>query len=216
MEQDTTQHDQVWNIFQIQLSQQSTARKTWAQFVDALVQYGLPLDVVALKKITSIEQDIKDLKDWFLSNTRGIKTFSRTKAIWIALAEYYNEQDQKNIYALTMRGCTTYDDEHNFWSKDILWQNQASVIAPDALIELLCLIKPIDENFELLDWILPLALSCFIFNEILSDYIDPREVLQEQKIIEVGLGYNDGDYMGLYPIAIRKEQMNEEESDTED
>lgn len=205
-------HDSIWNIFQMHVTQTGTASEVWSKFVTVLGKQMVTLPTNQLLQLQNINQDIIDLTAWWKSNIAQVsKTKSKTKAIWIALQEYDSPSGEGTNYAYTMRGCSDYDDEHNFWVKQIAWHNEQLAIAPDSILEVQEIIKSLpSDQWEILDWILPLALSCFIFNEIITQHIDKSALLHDQKIVEAALGYMDGDYMGLAPITVGKKDLDEE------
>jgi hypothetical protein len=196
-------HDSLWHILQQCLANKNAAKENWQKLLSTLPTHVNSTVYAELASIKNIDQDVADIKAWFIQQLQAAKKLSSTKAIWIRLAQFTDEQAQQEVYAINAIGSNAYDEENNFWNKQKIWEQENAWLLPDTLGEIKNIIEQDEEHAEILDWILPLSLICFMFNEInpsLSEYL-PNGVA----IIETTIGYDNGDYIGVHPIGKYKE-----------
>jgi len=188
------QHDKSWktlkSIFELKLS----AKEAWNMFIDFHEQTNPKIYWSNLKDI-DIETEQVEITEWIEQLITNNPIPKETVAIWIGLLKLAdNEIEVPTIYLV---GADTYDAEDIDWACEPTYLPENRYGQPALLKEIDEIAKSDEDNYEFLDWILPLAYSTFTIEEILRTKLNKRLFLKYHDRINVAVGHDSGDYMDL-------------------
>ncbi len=179
-------HDEIWEVFKKLADKPKHAVENTKAILAVLGLEELEAEISTL-----VTQDVQDITTSFLAAIEQPPLTNKIVALWLPIEEY--KEADNTFYGARIIGCKSFDEEDNFWIKSQVYTNDAVFILDS--LEALMKHKRITVNFEFLDWILPLALYTFVFNEAIQQCN-----MDFEKPIEIAIGYVDGDLMGLYPL----------------
>ena len=147
------------------------------------------LDLAAEKEV---------LKDWLQDLVIKSPIPDTVSALWLGM--FKHTQDGKEMYVIYLAGSDSYNKD------DIIWANTPSYLpenryaVPGILNEINNLIEKDKTDYYFLDWILPVAYSAFIFDEIIRTSLDKKLFLKHKTELHFTTGHDSGDYLELTSI----------------
>jgi hypothetical protein len=193
-------HDAIWEVFQKLVDNKKTAFENISSLLLELENLIPNLNIKLNNLEFLINEDVKDIASFLEQKAQQQNIPANTKALWINVESYTNSQTNEEVYASSINGCKAYDDENNFWNKQIVFQPQG-LISLDSVAALNEQFIS-HEQYEYIDWILPLAATAFVCNEALDTKVNKSLFLKNVEFLEVCIGYADGDFIGLHPIFV--------------
>src|SRR5690606_38716213 len=102
---------------------------------------------------------------------------------------------------LYLHGANQYDKEDIEWATEPNYEPdlERKYFIPEGLNELNNLIEG-DEDYSFLDWILPLAYSSIILENLITNKID-KTILKNIDKLGVTTGFDSGDFQALAPLT---------------
>ena len=192
-------HDKSWNAFETILKKGIALPESWTLLIDFHEKIKTKKYWTQLRSLNhSPEQN--EIKDWLNELAKKYPIPNSVKAIWIGIAQLYDEKENKEFYAYYLQGAETYDENSIEWATEPTYEPADKYIVPDILNNIRTITKKDNEDFSFLDWILPLAYSSFLFDDILRTGLDKSLFLKTQKQLFVSIGYDSGDFKELTPI----------------
>lgn len=138
------------------------------------------------------------LKDWLQDLVTKSPLPETVSALWVGM--FKHKQDEKEMYVIYLAGADTYSKD------DIIWTNTPSYLpenryaVPSVLNEINDLIEKDKTDYYFLDWILPVAYSAFILDEVIRTSLDKKLFLKHKAELHFTTGHDSGDYMDLTSI----------------
>lgn len=191
------QHDKSWETLKLIYDLKLTAKEAWNKFIEFHEQTNPKSYWTNLKNI-DIETEQIELKEWLEQLILNNPLPKETVAIWIGLLKLeVNEMEVPTIYLV---GTETYDAEDIEWACEPTFLPENRYGQPALLKEIDEIAKTDEDNYEFLDWILPLAYCTFTIDEIIRTKIDTTLFLKHHSLINFAVGHDSGDYMNLSSI----------------
>jgi hypothetical protein len=193
------QHEKSWEAFTTILNSKASARQAWTKFIEFHEQ-NFPKPYWAKLKEIEVEEEQANIVNWLTAVVTKKPIPKKIKALWIGLIKLAanNEIEIPTIY---FGGSDNYNKEDNDWASDLNYLPEKRYAQPGLLQEIDAVAKTDEENYEFLDWILPLAYCAFTFDELLRTKIDKGLFLKHKDQLFITLGYDDGDFIELTPVA---------------
>jgi hypothetical protein len=190
-------YDKSWDALTSIFSTKMTAINAWSKFIEFHEQTNPKPYWTRLKNL-EIEIEQIDIVNWIENILKETPIPEKTIALWIGIIKF--EENEKEIPAIYLIGADTYDKDKMEWACNPTY-------LPDNRYALSGLLKEIDEitindkeNYNFLDWILPLAYCTFTLDEIIRIKLDKKKILKNKKILNIAVGHDSGDYMNLTAI----------------
>lgn len=191
------QHDKSWETLKSIYDLKLTAKEGWNKFIEFHEQTNPKTYWTNLKNI-DIEPEQIELKEWLEQLIVNNPLPKETVTIWIGLLKLEdNEMEVPTIYLV---GADTYDAENIDWACEPTYLPENRYGQPALLKELDEIAKTDEDNYEFLDWILPLAYLTFTIDEIIRTKIDKTLFLKYHSRLHFAVGHDGGDYMDLSSI----------------
>jgi len=191
------QHDKSWEILKSIYDLKLTAKEAWNKFIEFHEQTNPKTYWTSLKNI-DIEFEQIEIKEWLEQLIENNPLPKETVALWIGLLKITdNEMEVPTIYVV---GTDTYDTEDIGWACEPTYLPENRYGQPALLKEIDEMAKTDEDNYEFLDWILPLAYSTFTIDEIVRTKLNKTIFLKHHSRINFAVGHDSGDYMNLSSI----------------
>jgi hypothetical protein len=192
-------HDTSWEIFENILAKQLPTIESWNKFIDEHERDNPAPYWDKLRELhSSKEQD--EIAEW-LNNLVGVNSIPETvQALWVGIAMLWDEENEKEFYAYYIQGADNFEENEIEWATDPIYDPEGKYFVPEVLNQLRAAIKKESEDFEFLDWILPIAYSSFLFDEIIREKLSKEPFLKHRNKLFVSIGFEGGDFKELTPI----------------
>ncbi len=191
-------HDKSWENLKSIYDLKLTAKEAWNKFIEFHEQTNPKTYWTDLKNI-DIEAEQIELKQWLEKLIENNPLPKETVALWVGLLKLEdNEMEVPTIYLV---GADTYDAEDIDWACEPTYLPENRYGQPALLKEIDEIAKTDENNYEFLDWILPLAYSTFTIDELVRTKLNKTIFLKHHSNINVAVGHDSGDYMNLSTIS---------------
>ena len=193
------QHDKSWEAFTTILSSKLPARQAWNKFIE-FHEKNFPKPYWTTLKEIEIEEEQTNIVNW-LTNVVTTKPIpKKVLAIWVGLLKFEGDNESA-IPTIHFGGSDNYDKDDCDWACDLTYLPDNRYAQPGLLQEIDAIAKTDNDNYEFLDWILPLAYCAFTFDEIVRTRLERSLFLRHKEKIFITIGYDSGDYIELTTIA---------------
>ena len=192
-------HDKSWDAFATIFKKAVSFSESWSRLIDFHEKIKAKKYWTQLRNVDH-SQDQKEIKEWLNELPLKNPIPSSVKALWIGIAQLYDEKENKEFYAYYLQGADSYNENDIDWASEPSYEPEEKYFVPDILNNVRSKIKKDKNDFSFLDWILPLAYSSFLFNDILKTELDKSKFFNSQKQLFVTIGYDSGDFKELAPI----------------
>ncbi|GAA3960615.1 hypothetical protein [Mucilaginibacter dorajii] len=188
---------QVWNDFEAIFNQQLPIAQSWSKLIDLLENIKAKSYWTQVRNI-DIKTERKEIKDWFELTFSTDEITAETKCLWVGIQEYADKDDAK-LYGIYLSG---YDvagpdeidgDEPSYSPED-------SMIILDNLSAIEKLINSDSDDYDFLDWLLPVAYCSLVLDDIIRQDLYKLLVLRHNDKMALAVGYDGGDYVTLSTI----------------
>ena len=192
------QYDKSWEVFTAILNSKVSARKAWTQLIQ-FHEKKFPKSYWATLKEIEIEDEQTNIFNWLTDVVTKQPIPEKMIAIWIGLikVEGDNESEIPTIY---LGGADDYKKDDIEWACDLKYLPNNGYAQPGLLQVIDTISRINDEDYDFLDWILPLSYCAFTFDEIIRSRIDKSLFLKHKDKIFISVGYDSGDYIDLTTI----------------
>lgn len=194
-----SKYDLSWDYLENLFSKKLPAEKAWEKFIRFQENIVSKNYWESIKKI-DVTTEKTELTNLFHHLMKSSPLEDNVTALWIGIIRLeYNDKDTPVIY---ITGSDSYNPDNIDWACSCIYQPDNRYFILDGLIEIDNEIKTDENDFEFLDWILPLSYCTFLLDDIFRNDIDLK-LLPENKIY-ITVGYDSGDYIHLTPIDNKK------------
>lgn len=192
-------HDKSWDAFETILQNRLSLQDSWKQLLDFHKKTKIKKYWAELLN-QNYSQEQKEVAEWVNELVVKYPIPSSVRALWIGIAQLYDEKENKEFYAYYLQGADNYDENDIEWATEPTYDPDEKYFVPDILNNIISIVKMDKNDFSFLDWILPIAYSSFLFDGILRNELDKSKFLTSQRQLHVSLGYDGGDFKELTPI----------------
>jgi hypothetical protein len=188
---------QVWDDFEAIFNQRLPVAQSWSKLIDLLENIKAKPYWAQIRNI-DIKTERKEIKDWFELTFSTDEITAETKCLWVGIQEYADKDDAK-LYGIYLIG---YDvagpdeidgDEPSYSPED-------SMIIIDNLSAIEKLINSDNDDYDFLDWLLPVAYCSLVLDDIIRQDLYKLLVLKFNDKMPAAVGYDGGDYITLSTI----------------
>lgn len=188
------QHDKSWDCLERIFKSKLSAKEAWNDFID-FHEHMNPKPYWSELRNLDIEDEQNDIVNWIQQLLTDSPIPVNVQAIWIGILRL--EDNGNEIPAIYLVGADSYDKNDIDWPCEPTYLPENRYVLPGILKEIDDIIKTDNDNFEFLDWILPLAYCSFTFDEILRTRINKTLFLSKRDKIYFAIGHDSGDYLDL-------------------
>lgn len=187
-------HEESWEWFESILQSKLSAKEAWSTLIDYHEKIAPQVNWNTLKNI-DVESEQIQIKDWFEQLVISNPIPEKTVALWIGLFKV--EYENTEIPTIYVVGADTFNNDDIEWACDPTYVPENRYAQPTLLKELDDAIKTDEEHYKFLDWILPLACTAFIIDEIIHSAIRKSVFLDNRNKMFVTVGHDSGDYINV-------------------
>ena len=191
------QHEKSWNCLTETFASKLTAREAWNKFIN-FHDKSVPKSYWTTLQKLDIEEEQTEIVNWLQQLIAGDPIPEDVIAIWIGILKLVD--GDKEIPTIYLAGTDTYDKDDIDWACDPTYLPKNRYVQPGILQQIDDIARADEENYELLDWILPVAYCTFTFDEIIRARISKKLFLKHKDTLYVAVGHDSGDYMDLSNI----------------
>jgi hypothetical protein len=188
------EYDKSWDSLTTVLEFKMTAKDAWMKFLELheeMVQKSYWTD---LKQI-DVEAEQVHIVSWVTGMVTKEPIPKNIVALWIGVFKNQNE-----IPTIYFGGADKYNKDDSDWRCDLNYLPKNRYAQPGLLQEIDVISKTDEENYEFLDWILPVAYCAFTFDEIVRTKLDKNLFLKHKDKLFIAIGHDSGDFVDVTPI----------------
>ncbi|MEI6575851.1 MAG: hypothetical protein WCO63_06705 [Bacteroidota bacterium] len=196
-------HDNSWEKLESLLAAKLPIAETWIQIIDFHESIKPKLYWKVLRQLnTQAEQ--KDIVRWVEQILTDKALPKSIVALWIGISKIWDEETEREYYAICLRGSDNYDAEDVDWADEPRYDPENNFGIVGVLTEFNELIREDDpDDVDFLDWILPLAYCALTFDEIIrSKQLDSSLYSKAKNGLFVSVGFEEGDHIDISKIII--------------
>lgn len=188
------QHDQSWDSLTKIFSSKMTAKEAWNKFIDFHEQTTPKPYWTALRNLT-IEKEQADIVEWLHHLVTSSPLPEKVVSLWVGILKFAD--DDKEIPTIYLAGADSYNEENMNWACDPIYLPEDSYAQPPLLQQIDEIAKTDKENYEFLDWILPLAYCTLTLDEIIRTKLNKKLFLINKEKLFMATGHDSGDYLNI-------------------
>jgi len=192
------QHDESWDQLARILASKVPAREAWNNLIDFHEQ-SFPRSYWADLRQIDLESEQEDIADWIHQIVRSEPIPKNILAFWIGILKLVDDTN-KEVSTIYFAGADNYDKDDIDWACDPSYLPENRYAQPPILQQIDNIAQKDKENYQFLDWILPVAYCAFTFDEIVRTKLDKNLFLKHRKKIFVAVGHDSGDYIDISAI----------------
>jgi hypothetical protein len=195
-------HNYSWDNFENVVRSTPSVREGWNHIIDFHQTMKKKSYWNELKAL-DVESEKKKIGEWLEALVTDEPFNEKVLAIWIGITKFVDEVENE-VYVIYLTGCEAYDSEDIEWANEPTYIPENRYFASEVLTEMTRKISKEDDDYSLLDWILPLAYCTLMFNDLIVNALDKSKFLKHRDKIFVATGHDSGDYWNLNPIEINR------------
>lgn len=189
-----------WTALEEILGKREGIAASWEALIDFHAQIKPAAYWSALRNVDFTEERA-EMADWLHELAETYPLPDSVQALWIGIVQFYDEEQRRTIYAYHVLGADAYDPQDAEWATEPSWQPELGHFVPDSLKMLNSALAEAKEDFSFLDWLLPVAASAFVFDNIIQTQLDHSKFRVATTPLPVTIGYDNGDFISLSPIV---------------
>ena len=190
-------HDKSWDSLTTILATKLTAKDAWNMFIDFHEQTTPKPYWTALRQL-DIDKDQADIVEWLQYLISASPIPDSVVALWIGILKFAD--NDKEIPAIYLAGADNYDKDVIDWACDPIYFPENRYAQPPLLQQIDDIAKTDEDNYEFLDWILPLAYCALTFDEIIRTKLNKKLFLTSKDKLFIATGHDSGDYLHISSI----------------
>ena len=193
-------HDASWQNFEEVFNAKLPIAEAWKLIIDFHEQQK-PKDYWSEIRKLNVEGEQSDIICWIEQIVSASPISKRTIAIWIGISKLFDEENEREYYAIYLQGSDKYDEKTIEWAEEPTYEPEHNYGLVDVLSQMDQLLHKDVEDYTFLDWMLPLAYIALTFDDIIRTNRLKKELFLTGKTkLYVSAGFEEGDYMNLTAI----------------
>ncbi len=193
-------HDKFWKHFETIFNAKLPIKEAWNKIID-YPESIKPKDYWATLRQLNVEQEQEELKAWMEQIVTKEPIYKSTIALWIGITKLWDDESEKEFYAIYLQGSKNYDPKDTEWIDFPNYEpedNYGLIRNLNLMDEVL---KTDKEDYAFLDWILPVAYCALTIDEIIRTKLDKSIFLTSRKRLFVTTGFDEGDFVNLTDLS---------------
>ncbi len=193
-------HEESWACLEEVFNAKLGINEAWNKIIDYHEQLKPKKYWAELRKL-EVQKEQDEIAEWIDQVVLGAPLPDSVKALWIGITNIWDEETNKEYYAVFIQGADSYDAEDIEWTSAPSYDPDDNFGIMDSLNQITDIIKTDSDDFSFLDWILPIAYCVLTMDEIIrKKKLDRSLFLKNRDKLFVSAGFDDGDYMNLTAI----------------
>lgn len=190
-------HDRSWQCLTDILASRASIKAAWETLLHFHRDLIADADLDTLRTL-DVEKEQENFAAWLQHIFAESPVPAEISAFWIGLVKLVDGETVRP--AIYIAGSEEYDPNDADWACDPVYTPDDSYIYSDVLMKLDDVLKTDEDNYDLLDWILPLAYVAFTFDEIIRTQPVGSAILKQHTQVFVTVGYDNGDFIAVSDI----------------
>lgn len=190
-------HDKSWDYLVKLFNSHLPVNEAWVKLIE-FHEKDAPKTYWSKLKSMDLASEKELLKDWLQDLVSKHPLPASVSALWVGM--FKHTQDEKEMYVIHLTGADTYSKDDIVWASTPSYLPADRYAVPGILNEINSLIEKDKTDYHFLDWILPVAYSAFIFDEVIRTSLDKKLFLKHKPELFFVTGHDEGDYLDLTPI----------------
>ncbi len=191
------EHDKSWDNLESVLALKLTVKEAWKKIID-FHELTQPKPYWSSLIQLDLEGEQLELKNWIENLIESSPLPNNVCALWVGILKFDN--DGEVLPAIYLVGCNTFQEDEIDWAVDPIYVPEDKYACPAVLLKIDQIIRNDEDNYEFLDWILPLAYCSLTLDEIVRVQLDKKLLLNGQAKLNFATGHDDGDFFVLSNI----------------
>ncbi len=191
------QHDKSWDSLTTICASKLTAKDAWNKFIDFHEQ-TVPKPYWAALRQLDIDKEQADIVEWLQHIVTTSPLPESVIALWVGILKFGD--NDKEIPAIYLAGADNYDKDDIDWACDPIYIPKNGYAQPQLLQQIDDIAKTDEDNYEFLDWILPLAYCALTLDEVIRSKLNKKLFLTSKDKLFVVTGHDSGDYLDISSI----------------
>ncbi len=190
-------HDKSWDCLTKLFNAKSPVNEAWKKLIE-FHEKNAPKTYWTKLKSLDLAAEKEVLKGWMEDVVKRSPIPATVSALWVGM--FKHTKDDKEMYVIYLSGADTYTKDDIDWAADLTYLPEDRYAVPGILNEINSLIEKDKTDYHFLDWILPVAYSAFILDELMRSSLDKTLFLKHKPELFFATGHDSGDYLDLTSI----------------
>ncbi len=195
------EHEKTWECLKTILASKLTAKDAWSQLIDFHEQIAEKPYWTALRQL-DIDKEQNDMLGWLHRLVTASPVPKNVNALWVNfyqldVTEFGLENSNSMVPFIEIVGTDQYRNEDIEWTENPIYSPCDAQPQPPLLLEIENIIRTDPDNYEFLNWILPLAYMAFTLDEIIRKRLKKKHFLVGKDKLFVAVGYSSKDYIEI-------------------
>ncbi len=192
------QHDKSWDNFESVFNLRLPIKDAWNKIIDFHEQ-TVPNSYWTSLRLLDIEAEQVEIKEWLEQLVTKSPIPDTVVALWLGITKLL--EDEKEVYVIYLIGADSYEEEDIEWAMEPTYDPENKYGIPGVLNQIgEITISGDKDDYEFLDWILPIAYCALTLDEIIRTKLNKNLFLKSRPKLFVTTGHDSGDYKELSPI----------------
>ncbi|MEI8204902.1 MAG: hypothetical protein WCH34_17915 [Bacteroidota bacterium] len=193
-------HDASWQNFEEIFNAKLPIKEAWKGIIDFHEQQKPKAYWSELRQL-NVEAEQAGFIGWIEQIVSASPVSKRTLALWIGITKLFDEENEREYYAIYLQGSDKYDNKSIEWAELPTYEPEHNYGLVEVLSQMDQLLRNDEEDYTFLDWMLPLAYIALTFDEIIrTKRLNKNLFLQGKNKLYVSTGFEEGDYVNLTAI----------------
>jgi hypothetical protein len=190
-------HDSSWEQLTKLFNSHLPINEAWTKLIEFHEKLAPKTYWDKLKSLDlAAEKEV--LKDWLQDLATKSPIPETVSALWVGM--FKHQQDGKEMYVIYLAGADNYSKDDIIWTSTPSYLPENRYAVPGILNEINELIEKDKTDYYFLDWILPVAYTAFILDEVIRTSLDKKLFLKHKAELHFTTGHDSGDYLDLTSI----------------
>lgn len=190
-------HDKSWDCLTKLVDAKLPVNEAWIKFID-FHEKNAPKTYWDKLKSMDLASEKEVIKGWLEDLAKNSPIPASVSALWVGM--FKHTQDDKEMYVIHLVGADAFSKDDIIWASTPSYIPQDRYAVPGILNEINSLIEKDKTDYHFLDWILPVAYSAFILDEVIRTSLDKSLFLKHKPELFFATGHDEGDYLDLTSI----------------
>jgi len=197
-------HDSSWEQLTKLFNSHLPVNEAWTKLIEFHEKLAPKTYWDKLKSL-DLASEKEVLKDWLQDLASKSPIPETVSALWVGLFKHTQDglpagEAGKEMYVIYLAGADNYSKDDIIWTSTPTYLPENRYAVPGILNEINDLIEKDKTDYYFLDWILPVAYSAFILDEVIRTSLDKKLFLKHKAELHFTTGHDSGDYLDLTSI----------------
>ncbi len=190
-------HKDSWNHFEKLYTEKLSIQEAWTRLIDFHEQVKPKPYWGALRQLDIVAEQ-EQLVAWVEQIVSASPISKKTIAIWIGITKIWDEENEREYYAIYLVGSDKYTKNNTDWALEPTYEPEHNYGIVKVLSDMDVLIRNDETDYTFLDWLFPIAYIALTLEDIINrNLLSKALFLNGKDKLYISTGYEEGDSLNL-------------------